>query len=50
MEKEKGSITVGKLADMAVLSADLTAVPKAKIKDIDVLMTIVGGKIVHDRM
>lgn len=49
MENEKGSITRGKLADMAILSADLTAVPKETIKNIEVLMTIVGGKIVYDR-
>jgi hypothetical protein len=49
MEKEKGSITRGKLADMTVLSADLTKVPARRIKDITVLMTVVGGRIVHKR-
>ena len=48
MEKEKGSITEGKLADMTVLSADPTAVPPEAIKDIRVLMTITGGKIVFN--
>ena len=49
MEREKGSITVGKLADMAALSDDLTKVPHEAIKDIGVEMTIVGGKIVYER-
>lgn len=49
MEKEKGSITKGKLADMALLSEDLTAIPHDAIRDIKVLMTIVGGNVVYDR-
>ncbi len=47
MENEKGSITKGKLTDLVVLSDDLTHIEKEKIKDIKVLMTIVGGKIVY---
>lgn len=44
---EKGSITAGKLADIVVLDADLFAIPPEKIKDAQVLTTIVGGKIVY---
>lgn len=47
-EKKKGSIEVGKFADMVVLSADYLAVPDAQIKDIKPLQTIVGGKVVYD--
>jgi len=44
-EGAKGSIAVGKLADFAVLSADPTQVPPEEIKDIQVEMTIAGGRI-----
>jgi predicted amidohydrolase YtcJ len=46
---EKGSIARGKLADMAVLSDDILAIPPSRIKDIQVLTTIAGGKVVHQR-
>lgn len=48
-ENKKGSIEPGKLADLAIISDDLLTVPEEKIKDIKVLMTIVGGKIVYKR-
>jgi len=47
-ENEKGSITVGKLADMVLLSDDIFAIDPAKIRDVNVKLTIVGGKIVWD--
>ena len=43
----KGSIEVNKLADLAVLSDDLLTCPEEKIRDIEVLLTMVGGQIVH---
>ena len=45
-EKEKGSITVGKLADLVILSDDIFRMDPVKIKDVKVETTIVGGKIV----
>ena len=48
-EAQKGSVSVGKLADFTVLSDDPTAVDPAKIKDIKVECTIVGGKEVYRR-
>jgi predicted amidohydrolase YtcJ len=47
-EKIKGSITPGKLADMVMLSDDILSIDAAKIRDVKVLKTIVGGKIVFD--
>jgi predicted amidohydrolase YtcJ len=48
-EKEKGSITLGKLADMVVLSDDIFFIDPGKIRDVKVLKTIVGGKVVWDQ-
>ena len=47
-EDKKGTLAPGKLADLAVLSADPLTVAETKIADIASLMTMVGGKIVHD--
>lgn len=48
-EKEKGSIEAGKLADLAVLSDDLLSVPAERIKNIEAVMTILGGEPVYER-
>jgi hypothetical protein len=47
-EKDKGSITPGKLADMILLSDDILSIDPAKIRDVKVLKTIVGGRLVWD--
>ncbi len=44
-EKRKGSITPGKLADLAVLSADPASTAPDEIAGIRVLATLVGGRI-----
>jgi hypothetical protein len=49
MEAQKGSLSSGKLADLVVLSADPTAVAPEKIGEIEVLLTMVGGRIVYRR-
>ena len=49
MEKDKGSLTPGKLADCVVLSEDLTQTPPDKLKEIQVELTIVGGNIVFSK-
>lgn len=46
-ENLKGTIAPGKLADLAILSADPTSVPIEAIKEIRVEMTIVGGDVVY---
>ncbi len=48
-EHLKGTIEVGKLADLAVLDRDYFAVPDEDIKDVGVDMTIVGGEVVWQR-
>ena len=46
-EDKKGTLEPGKLADLAVLSADPLTVAEPGIRDITADMTMVGGKIVH---
>ena len=48
-EKEKGSITVGKLADMVLLSDDVLSIDPVQIRDVHVLKTWVGGKLTYDK-
>jgi predicted amidohydrolase YtcJ len=48
-ENSKGSLTPGKLADIVVLSRDILSVPENDILKAEVLYTIVGGKIVHQK-
>jgi predicted amidohydrolase YtcJ len=47
-EKEKGSITPGKLADFAVLSDDILSIDPVMIEKTNVVMTVLGGRIVHE--
>jgi hypothetical protein len=47
-ENDKGSITPGKLADMVLLSDDVLKIDAAKIKDVRILCTWVGGKLTFD--
>jgi predicted amidohydrolase YtcJ len=46
-ENVKGTLTVGKFADMIILSDDIFTIPTEKIPDAKVLTTIVDGKIVY---
>ncbi|MBW1774932.1 MAG: amidohydrolase family protein, partial [Deltaproteobacteria bacterium] len=50
MEDVKGSIEMGKFADFCIINKDLLTVDPHKIGEIQVLMTIVGGKIVFDQL
>ena len=47
-EKEKGSITPGKLADFVILSDDIFKIDPAKIRDVKVLKTFLGGKVIWE--
>jgi hypothetical protein len=46
-ENIKGSLKVGKLADVTVLSKDILTVPDDEIRSAKVLYTIVGGKVLY---
>jgi predicted amidohydrolase YtcJ len=46
-ENEKGTIAPGKLADMVLLSDNIFKIDPARLRDVQVEMTIVGGKVVH---
>ena len=47
-EGNLGSLAPGKYADLLVLDRDYLTVPDSEIKDIRPLVTMVGGKLVHD--
>jgi len=44
---KKGALAPGQLADLAVLSADYFSIPEEEIKQLESVLTIVGGKIVY---
>ena len=46
-ENIKGSLEPGKLADLAVLTADPLTVEERNLRDIAAVMTMIGGRIVH---
>ncbi|MBM4161501.1 MAG: amidohydrolase [Ignavibacteria bacterium] len=48
-EEIKGSLAVGKLADLTVLSKDILTIPEDEIPSTEVLYTIVGGKVMYER-
>ena len=47
-ETQKGVLAKGKLADLAVLSQDIFSMPVSDLPKTQSILTIVGGKIVHD--
>jgi hypothetical protein len=48
-EKEKGTLTAGKLADFVVLSRDLLAIPARELDRVRVEETVVGGRVIFSR-
>jgi predicted amidohydrolase YtcJ len=46
-ENNKGSLEKGKLADLTVISKDITKIPPAEILSVQVLKTFVSGKVVY---
>jgi len=48
-ENIKGTLEVGKLGDLVILSQDLFTIPTEEIKKTEALYTIVGGRVVYQR-
>ena len=46
-ERQVGSFVEGKYADLAVLSEDYLTVPEQRIRKIESMLTLLGGKAVH---
>ncbi len=49
-EDDLGTLEAGKLADLVVLDRDYMTVPAHEIKDIEPVMTMVGGEIVYGEL
>ena len=47
-EEVKGSIEVGKWADMTVLSQDILTIPESSILETKVALTMVGGEVLYE--
>lgn len=47
-EKQRGSIKIGKLADLVLIDKDLTKIQKTELLDAKVALTILGGRIVWE--
>jgi predicted amidohydrolase YtcJ len=48
-EKKKGSLEVGKLGDLILVDRDVLRCPVDDVRKTRVLLTVVGGKVVHER-
>jgi predicted amidohydrolase YtcJ len=46
-DSKKGAIAEGQLADLAVLTADYFAIPEEQIPNLQSVLTMVGGRVVH---
>jgi predicted amidohydrolase YtcJ len=48
-ERDKGTISPGKLADLVVLSGDPRAIPAEELPSLTVGMTVIDGRVVYER-
>jgi predicted amidohydrolase YtcJ len=44
----KGSLEVGKVADLVALAEDLSRIPVERLRDVGVVMIVVGGEVVYE--
>lgn len=49
LDREVGSLEVGKRADLIVFARDPMTVPEAEIPRVEIDLTLVDGQVVHDR-
>jgi predicted amidohydrolase YtcJ len=47
-EDIKGSLAIGKLADLVVFDQDILKIPEEEILNTQVVMTVIGGEIVYE--
>jgi predicted amidohydrolase YtcJ len=47
-EGQKGSITVGKLADLVILSRDIFKIESKEIESVKIVMTLMDGRVVYE--
>jgi predicted amidohydrolase YtcJ len=47
-ENEKGTIAPGKLADLVILSADIFKIDPKEIQKVEVVMTILDGRVIYE--
>jgi len=46
-EGRKGSLEIGKFADLVVLNGDYLSVPEDRIPALESLLTMIGGRVVY---
>jgi predicted amidohydrolase YtcJ len=49
-ERQKGTLAAGMLADLAILSQDIFTVPAGDLPKTTSVLTVVGGRVVHDAL
>jgi predicted amidohydrolase YtcJ len=49
-ESHKGTLAAGRLADLVLLERNIFEIPAEEIRDVKVVMTVVGGRVVVDRL
>ena len=47
-ENVKGSITIGKVADLVLLSRDIFKIDPNEIENVNVVLTMVDGRVVYE--